>query len=578
MHAQSAADEPRWLAAAQLLTAPIRYDDTAREPAEAQIARWMAAIAALLLVVTCATVANLLLVRLAERRRELAIRQSLGSGRWRVLQLVGCEVALLVAVAGVVSAWIARLAFAASAHALFPDGVNWSAALDRRTYGWLLVLLAGGGAAIAALLAWAATRQPASEMLRARDDTGHTRLRARGVLIVLQAAFSTVLLAGAGLFAISWWHIDGVDLGTEPGHVIVAELRLPHPPVPGGGAEFRRFLEDLRGREQQAYAQALASVRTLPGVASASLTLGLPFDNGSFSTSLALPGHDPIVPAPGGGPYLSAVGPDYFSTIGTRLVQGRPFDAGDTAASARVAIVGVTTARRLWPAGDAIGQCLTVGNAGGCATIVGIAQDVHRVSLREEPSLQVYVPFGQERDIAGARLIIRADGRSPLPWTVLREAIVRAWPEAQVVELRYLSDALSGELRPARIGMATFGASAGLALLASTFGLYGLMAYVVTSRRREIGIRMALGASRAGIQRVVAGDGLRLAGLGVAVGLSIAAAAAPWIQGQLFETSAADPRALGATALVVLATALAAAALPARRALRVSPAETIRAD
>ena len=572
-------DEPKWMEHARLLVMPLGFDDTGRRPMQAQIARWMAGVSTMILLITCANVANLLLVRLTRRRRELAIRVALGSGRARLVRLVMSESVLLAAAGGGAAVWVAGAMLAAGGRALFPDGVGWRPlSIDSRLVLLVAAFTGAAGVMISLLPAVHTGGAGFASLLRDRSDALPGRSRVRAALTVIQAALSIVLLAGAGLFLRSLSRAAAVDLGCDPDAVILAEVVLDRVPVPADRAGFARYLADVRARQHAAYGRALESVRGLPGVLHASLTMGIPFDGGSFSTSLARPGADPIPALAGGGPYISAVTADYFATMGTRLLRGRPFGPSDGTTTEPVVIVGETAAARLWPDRDPLGQCIRIGDASACSRVVGIAQDVHRTSLREEPSLQVYVPYGQEHGFAGTVLLVRPAPGAALSFDALRRAVLADNPGVPLVNVQLLSDSLSGELLPMRLGMATFGGSAFLALLTAALGLYGLMSYVVAWRRREIGIRLALGASTAQISGLVVGGGLKLAAAGILLGLGITLAGGRLIQAQLFETSAADPAVLVTVAAVLLAVAAAAGALPARRALRIPAAESLRAD
>jgi predicted permease len=579
VHMRTSDDEPRWIGEASLLAAPIRYDDTARESTQSQIAKWMTGVSLLILLTTCANVVNLLLVRLARRQRELGIRVALGSGRGRVMRLVALEGVLLSLVGGAASLWVASAFGPLAQRALFPDAPTWiwSPADPRQimTVGLLVLIPA---LLIGLVPAWQAGGPGLNAALRERAGTGvgHSRLRAS--LTVVQAALSVVLLAGAGLFLRSLAQVSTVDLGSEPDRVVVAEARLDRPPVPADRAAFAAYLDGVSLRERGLYRRAVDVVRRVPGVERASITLGLPF-NGGFTSSLTVPGLDTVPALPGGGPYVSAVARDYFTTMGTRLISGRAFEDRDREATAPVAIVGQTTAARLWAGRDAIGACLRIGTATApCARVVGVVQDVHRVSLNEEPSLQVYVPFGQERGFAGARLVVRPVANGALSWPALRQAMLAVDPAIRLVDLHELSESLGAEMQPLRLGMATFGAGAVLAVLASALGLYSVMSYTVAWRRREIGIRLALGANGAQVRRLIVGNSMILAATGVVIGLGLTLVGGQWIGPQLFRTSASDPKVLATVSGILLVVACAAGLIPAQRAVQIPPTESLRTD
>jgi hypothetical protein len=236
-------------------------------------------------------------------------------------------------------------------------------------------------------------------------------------------------------------------------------------------------------------------------------------------------------------------------------------------------------ARALWPDGDPLDHCLHIElESNPCTRIVGVAEDVHRVGLREEASLQYYLPIGQQSMFGGAKLVIRPAPGARVSHDELRRTIAGADPAVRAVEIRPLAESLAGELRPLRLGIVTFGISGALALLVAVLGLYSLMAYLVAWRTREIGVRVALGATRSSIIRLVLRSGLMLAAVGVALGLGLALLAGPWIEPHLFETSARDARVMGAVAVSLLATAALAGWLPARRATRIDPTEALRSE
>ncbi len=573
-------DEPRWMANAELLAAPIRCDDTARDSMQARMAWWMTAVAVAILLIATANVINLLLVRLARRQRELGVRVALGSGRARVVRLVALDGVLLSAAGGGVGVWLAAAFGPAARAALFPGGGDWiDAAIDTRLLATVAAIGGLVAAAVAVVPALGFRADQLTRSLRARTDRGAARSHVRAGLTIAQTALSVVLLAGAGLFIRSVIQVAGVELGADPDRVLVVEAWLDQAPVPEDRAVFPAWLADLAATERRIYRQAVETIRADAGVESASVALGLPLYDGSFSDALLVPGLDRVPSLPGGGPFISAVGDGYFETVGTRIARGRAFRPADREGSEAVAIVSETTAARLWPGDEAVGRCLRIGDrAAPCARVVGIAADVHRASLTEAPSLQVYVPYGQERGFAGARIVVRPTADAPIAWPALRRAVYEAGAGVRVGAVRSLSDSLNRELRPLRLGLATFGASAAVAVVTAALGLYGVMSYAVAWRRREIGIRLALGATGADVRRLVAGNGLALAGVGILAGLLLSAGGGRWLEPQLFQTSARDPYVLSGVAVLVAAVALVAGIVPAVRATRIPPAESLRAE
>jgi hypothetical protein len=242
-------------------------------------------------------------------------------------------------------------------------------------------------------------------------------------------------------------------------------------------------------------------------------------------------------------------------------------------------IVGETMARGLWPGRDPLGECVHISRASApCTRVIGVVGDVHRVGLREEPNLQYYLPLGQTGMFGGAALVVRPERAAPVSWNALRQAVLKEHPSIRAVTVELLADRLYGEMRPLRLGMVTFGLSGALALIVALLGLYSLMAYMVAWRTREIGVRVALGASTAQISKLVVGSGAGLAGIGVVIGLALTYVGAHYVDRQLFQTSAFDPVVRAVVAFALLAAALLAGWIPARRAARISPTEALRTE
>ena len=566
-----------WLRGAIYLAAPIRYDDSARESVESVMARWLAAISAIILFISCANVANLLLARLARRRRELAVRVALGAGRARVMRLLALEGLLLAFGAALLGLAVIALAEPMVEGALFPSGAWAFSLVDMRILGAVVVFALLAAFLVAAVPSIHAGRAEVSDALRGGNRDGETRSSLRAGLTIVQATLSAVLLVGAGLFLRSLERVNAVDLGMDPDHVLTVELRYPQVPRTPGET-FTDWIARSGAIERTRHRALVEVARRVPGVENAAVSVSVPF-NGSVTVGLWVPGRDSVPSLPGGGPYVTAVGPEYFATIGTAIRQGRAFTASDREGSEAVVIVNETMARVLWPGRQALGECVQIqSRSAPCARVVGVAADVHRSGLREQASMQFYVPIGQERGFSGSWLLVRPRGTVSTSWPALREALQSADPQIRSIGVRVLSQGLDGEMRPFRLGMVAFGLSASLALLVAGLGLYSIMAHAVAWRRREIGVRLALGARPAAIAALVVRRGVVLASIGIGGGLVIALAARSWVAGQLFETSASDPVVLAGVVAVLESVALLAAWIPARRAVSVSPTEALRAE
>jgi predicted permease len=558
-----------WFRDVRVFAAPLNRGDDGRPTFEATLARWLAAVTAIILLITFANVVNLLLVRVARRRGELAVRLSLGSGRARVMRLVAAEGAVLALAGGAASLLVVAMVEPALRSALFADQAGWTFAFgDGRQLAIAASAVLLATVCVGVVPAWQAGDLRLASALRAGRHASPASARLRAALTVLQTALSVVLLVGAGLFLRSLANVNALDLGVDPHHVVTAEVTLPYASAADGSV-----------RERALYRRLRDAVARVPGVERAAIAIGLPLDGGSFSAGVRLPGGDSLPMLPGGGPFVSSVDAGYFDAIGTRIVRGRAFSDADREGSEPVLVVNETMERALAPGGAALGRCVHVGDAASpCARIVGIAQDVHRVGLHEQPSLQYYIPLGQQSMFGGAKLVIRPAPGAPASVDALRSALVAADPAARLVEIRRLGAALEPELRPLRLGTVTFGISAALALVVALLGLYSLMSYLVAGRTREIGVRIALGATRSSIVGLVLRSGVALAATGVAIGLALALFAGRWLEPHLFEASARDAGVMTVVATSLLATAVLAGWLPARRAARIDPTEALRSE
>lgn len=282
---------------------------------------------------------------------------------------------------------------------------------------------------------------------------------------------------------------------------------------------------------------------------------------------------------PGGGPYVRAVSDDYFVTAGTHLLLGRAFTRADVTGGERVAIVNETMARTLWPNHDPIGECLLMDTM-PCSRIVGVAEDSRRFGLREDPAMQYYIPLGEEGALGfgGRQMFVRPRGNVATLRDALRTELARLDPTVGFVSVGLLQDSLDPQIRPWRLGANMFAVFGALALLVAAIGLYSVIAYLVAQRAHELGVRIALGAERRNIVRLVVRHGVGLAAAGVAIGTLLSLNAGRWIEPLLFDTSPRSPAVFVFVAAVLLVVGLLASVVPAWRAARVNPVEALRAD
>jgi predicted permease len=528
--------------------------------------RLLSGVVALVLLIACANVANLLLARATARRRELAVRASLGAGRGRLLRQLMTEnvvLGLLGGAAGLVAAlWVSELLLAFRP----PTGValRIEGGLDGR-----MLAIAGTATLLTTLLfglapaGWG-VRHELLGSLKASGGAGGGRFGLRGALVVGQIALSLMLVVGAGLLARSLANLQAVDVGFEPRGVLLARLDL----------ESAGYESD-RGRVF--YRDLLARLEATPGVKAASLARTVaPHPWGSNVAGVALEGYE-AAPDEEVRFDLNFVGPRYFETLGVALRAGRSFTERDRADAAQVAIINETMARRYWPAGDAVGRRIYFGedSTAPAVEVVGIAADGKYRDLREAPQANAYLPLLQTY-MPDAAVLLRVSGSPERFVPLLRAAVREIDPELPLFDVRTLEEHVALARSQERMAASLVGLFGALALVLAVVGVYGVMSFFVGQRRQEIGIRLALGARWRDVIAMVLGRGSRPVLLGVVLGLVGALALGRAARGLLFEVSPQDPLTYLSAAFVLVAAALAAAYLPARRAARVDPMEALR--
>jgi predicted permease len=569
-----AGDEP-YMKTASLSLGDLAATDGGVEPAERRVVRWLSGVALAVLLIACANLMNLLLARGARRMRDIGVRLALGASRARVVRMLLIESTLLALAGAAVGLGIAHVIGGLARRALL-ESVEWtSSPIDVRVLAVSIGTAVAIGLIVGAVPALAVTAGGLTGALRTgvRDGGGH-RHRLRGALTVVQATLSVALLIGGGLFVRSIWNARNVDLGFDARRVIVVEAtRAPLGRIADAQA---RAAERLRRRTF--LAQALEGIRSIPGVEQASVAVGMPFGN-RFGLPVRVPGLDALPKVTTGGPGVSAVSPDYFTTMGTDIVRGRGFTAGDRAGSAPVAIVSAFMARLVWPGADPIGRCVVVGDGPtACATIVGVAEDTHRARLLEEPKMHIYLPLGQEVGFGGAVLLVRG-GDDPMAHAdAVRRELLAADATITFVSAEPIQARIDPLMRSWELGTTTLAFSGLLALVVAAVGIYSVLSYLVADRRHEIGVRIALGARVGHVTGLIMRWSIGMAMLGIAIGSSIAAAAATFVQPLLFKVSARDPMVFAVVAVTLLTVAVVASLIPAMRAAHVDPLEALRAE
>ncbi len=536
----------------------------------------LAAAVGLVLLIACANVANLLLARAASRQREIAIRRALGAGRGRLLRQLLTE-SLLLATFGAglglaLASWgTAALVRLAPAGLLPSSGV----AVDSRVLLFALgtAVLTGFAFGLAPALSASGRRLESSLKDTSRGSSGAIGNRMRGALVAGELALAVVLLVGAGLLVRTLWRLQRVETGFDPRRVTTATLWLPQPNLPETGRYFRVAARDVLTRK------ILERVSRLPGVEKAALATFVPFGANRFAGPFSIEGRDPKGDGAGATEF-SSVTEGYFAAAGIAVLRGRGFTEHDTEQSTPVAIVSATFARRYFPSEDAIGKRVRIPGRDGDGpwfTVVGIAADVktQALDLLERPLL--YRSMRQASTLSMTLLLRGGAAPSALAPALERE-IQSIDPEIPVYGVRPMAEAMASTLTARRAVMVLLLLFAGLALTLAAVGVSGVMAYRVSQRTREIGIRVALGARPADVEWLLLRHGLRLTAVGLALGLAGAAAATRGLAALLFHVSPRDPATLGSIAVLLAAVALAACYVPARRASRLDPVRALHSE
>jgi predicted permease len=524
-------------------------------------------LAALILLIASANVANVLVARAAGRAREIAVRLAIGAGRARLVRQLLTESALLFLVGGatgtLLAVWVTRALSGMRPPVEIPLVTEFP--LDPRVLLLSLGITLLVGLVFGLVPALQSTRPDLSLALKEDSGLGRIgRLRLRGAFVTAQVAGTTLLLVAAGLFVRALERAGDIDIGFDPAGVhalhFLLEVRYPE------ASQAPALIERLEQR-----------LALIPGVTSTGAVQNVPLTFSRSETVIAIPGR---APEPDVGWFqvdFSPVTPGYFATVAMPLVEGRSFAASDREGAEAVAIVNQTLAGRIWPGESAVGKVIRFGDVenGEMITIVGVARNGRYNSLGEDPVSMVYVPFAQQPNRSVAVLARVAPGAAD-PTRALAAAVREIDPDLPVVQNAPLERLIGVALLPNRIAglvAAVFGAT-GLTL--AVVGLYGLLAFNAGRRRREIGIRMALGATRSRIRKMILRDGLRPVLPGLVLGFAAAAAAGRLLGSLLYGLSPFDPVTYGAIAGLILAAAGLASLSPALRATSSDPAEVLR--
>jgi putative ABC transport system permease protein len=527
---------------------------------------------ALLLVIACINIANLMLVRLLGRSRDIAVRQALGANPGQIARLFAAEGTMLVAAGGTAGFLVAlgalRLVHAAAPAQLLPRrdtldavGAPLGAAAGLTLFAWLL---------FGVLLSVVPSRIGSYTALRAGARSGadsRPRRWVRRALVATQVALTVVMLTGAGLLGRTLSRLQSIDLGYQPDHLSILSFtwftgpqeRLTTP------AQMTQTVKDL-----------VARIEVTPGVMAATPIESGPFRGEALFVMQLVPADRPASADAPGVPF-EYVGPDYFRTFQIPIRRGRAFQASDTRGSGCTVVVSETLARRFWPNQDAVGkQVRQVGTTDGCP-VVGVASDTRYRELKTVGPV-AYFDWEQDPTFRNWLVAVRTTGSLAAMLPSLRAAIRDINPDLTIYDAQTMDDLLGTPLAQPRLSALLMTTFSLVALLLSTIGLYGVISSAARQQTRDIGIRIALGALAHDVHRLVLGDAFRVLGAGAAIGIVIALIAGRVLASQLFGVSPIDPVSLTLATTVLLAVGLGAAYLPAYRAGRIDPVDVLRSE
>jgi putative ABC transport system permease protein len=531
------------------------------------------AAAGCVLLIACANLAGLLLARGLGRRREMAVRSALGASRGRLVRQMIAEGALIALAGGLLGILLApagRKVLATLVPAALPD--TSAPAVDARVLGFALLLSVLTGVGFSIVPAWQASRVSMNDALKqgGRGGIGGAASATRDALVILEVAAALVLMVGAGLMLQTVSRLRAIEIGFRPERLLTLRTTLP-----------RTKYQDPEKRIAF-YHRVLQGVRALPGVERAGYGSVLPFRSQGNTQSFSVEGRE----RPAGHVFdrdalLRVSSGDYLQTLGVRLVEGRLLQARDTDLTAPVVVINETLARIYFPKESPLGHRLAMyGRIPVWRTIVGVVRDVHERGYELAMKPGVYIPFEQFKDTWALpeSLAVRAAGDPASLTSAVRRVIAETDPEQPVAAVATMDEIVALDVADRRQQMTLLTAFAALALLLASLGLYGLLAYTVTQRSREIGLRMALGASASRVVSIVVLRGVALSAAGLVLGLSAAWLLAGAMSRILYGVAATDPATYGTVAALLCAIAAAASWIPARRAVRIDPIAVLREE
>jgi predicted permease len=530
-----------------------------------RVATWLSGVTFIVLLIACANVANLVLARTIRRRREIAVRIALGVSRARLFSQTLTEGVLLALLGGAAGLVVAVWASGVLTALFLPGAEHASLVTDTRTLAFVAVVALGVGVLTGLAPLTQVGRTDLTDDLKSGAREGVRQRRGlRSALVLVQCALSVLLLVGAELFVQSLRNVRDVRLGFDADSVLLVSLNLRDTKLDSVATVALRL-------------RLLQSAKNVPGVTAASLQESVPFA-GMTSWPIFVSGIDSTSRL--GQFNFNTVSAEYFKTMGTRIVRGRAIEPTDIDGARRVVVVGESMANVLWPGQEPIGKCVRVGlvDTVPCRYVVGVVENIHSESIDAESKLYFYyMPAAQWLPQEGG-LFVRTRGSPVGLAEQVRQRLQRDMPGTSFVTIKSLGEIVDAQLRSWIVGTTVFTGFGALALVLAAVGLYSVIAYNVMQRSHELGVRLALGAPRTGIMRLVVMDGVRVALAGVVIGAIAAVSAGRWIGPLLVRQSPRDPTVFALVGVVLVGVAAIASGIPAVRAARVDPRTALLAD
>jgi predicted permease len=521
----------------------------------------------LVLLLACANIANLMLARGAQRQREMSVRLALGAGRARILRQLLTESLLLASVGGLIGLLLGYVGRNAIPKLLTNA---WEASeidvhFDWRIFGFTAAVTIATGLLFGLAPAWMAARAEVGSSLKESAQTATRRRKGMGgkAIVVFQISLSTLLIVGAGLFLRTLFALQSVDAGFRTDHLILFSI---NPPTSRYAA----------GKDVQLHTRLLEDFSAIPGVQAVTAASVAYIGNSMSNDIFLLPGES-FDQNKQQAEDFNTVGDSFFAAMGMPIVAGRAFDAQDTAASPKVAIINQSLARKRFPNVNPIGKEFKTGDdADGWVRIVGTCADTRYMNLRDEPPPQFFMPYRQQSDVGGLTYALRTPFEPAVMAPALREAVRKVDRDLPIVDIRTQKDQIDSTMQTERIFASLTAGFGLLALTLACVGIYGIMGYSVANRRNEIGIRLALGAQPGQVQGMILRESTRLAGVGIVAGVAAALLLTRLVKSMLYGVQPYDLPTLTGGVSILLVVALAASWIPARRAAKVQPMEALR--